>query len=101
MTSKPQGEAADPLEVKSTLAHLQDELDGAALYHAMADGEKNANLAEVYRRLATVEEKHATRWATKLQNEGVPIPPYRPSWRKSVLSSLARRFGPSLVAPSV
>jgi VIT1/CCC1 family predicted Fe2+/Mn2+ transporter len=88
-------------EIKEALAHLQDEWDGAALYKALAEGEKNANLAQVYGRLAEVEEKHAARWAAELQSSGVELPVYQPTWRTRTLSFLARRFGSELVAPSV
>lgn len=89
------------LEKHEALAHLQDELDGATLYRALADSEKNGNLAEVYRRLAAVEEKHAERWTAALQSGGVDIPTYRSSWRTATLAFLARRFGAEMVAPSV
>ena len=39
--------------------NLIDELNGAALYDALAAAEKDTRLSEVYRRLATVERKHA------------------------------------------
>src|SRR5262245_61613176 len=40
-------------------ANLQDEIDSAALYRTLADVEAQPQLAEVYRRLALVEERHA------------------------------------------
>ena len=38
--------------------NLQGEVDGAALYRALADAEVDEKLAEVYRRLAAVEDQH-------------------------------------------
>lgn len=43
----------------STSAHLQDELDGVALYRGLADAETNPKIAEVHRWLADVEQRHA------------------------------------------
>ena len=51
----------DP-ERKRLLENLTDEMNGAALYDSLAVAEKDDRLAEVYRRLATVEHRHAERW---------------------------------------
>ncbi len=83
---------ASPANSKQMLASLQDELDGVALYAALAELEKSPQLAEVYRRLAAVEGRHATRWQSQLAAAGVTVPPYKPSWRTSTLIWLARRF---------
>lgn len=82
-------------------ANLQAELDSATLYRTLAEAEKNADLAEVYRRLAGVEEAHARIWEEKLREAGEPVPERRPGWRIRTLGWLARRFGPSLVLPTI
>jgi VIT1/CCC1 family predicted Fe2+/Mn2+ transporter len=86
---------------KQALAHLQDEFDGVVLYQTLAEVEKNSKLAEVYRRLAAVEQQHAEGWQARLLAAGVLIPPYRPSWRTRTLIWLARRFGVGAVLPSI
>jgi VIT1/CCC1 family predicted Fe2+/Mn2+ transporter len=83
------------------IENLVDELNGAALYDALADAEKDSRLAEVYRRLADVERRHAERWRKKLDDAGETLPRFAPSWRTRTLSWLARRFGTSVVLPSV
>ena len=73
------GDVQNPVQAMTDatlLAHLQDEMDGATLYKTLADLEKNEQLAEIYRRLAAVEEKHATLWRERLAANGTPIPPY-------------------------
>jgi VIT1/CCC1 family predicted Fe2+/Mn2+ transporter len=80
-------------------ANLQDEVDSAALYRALAEFEPNPQLAEVYRRLAGVEENHVTFWAKRLASLGAPVPSARPGWRTRALIWLARRWGPSVVLP--
>ena len=52
-------------------ANRQDELDGAALYRTLAEVEAQPPLAEVYRRLALVEERHAQFWEQKLRAAGL------------------------------
>lgn len=82
-------------------ANLQDEIDSAALYRTLAEVEPQPPLAEVYRRLAMVEERHAGFWEQRLQAAGEPVPLRRPSWRARGLSWLARRFGPQCVLPTI
>jgi VIT1/CCC1 family predicted Fe2+/Mn2+ transporter len=79
----------------------QDEIDSIALYQAVAASEAQPQLAEVYRRLAAVEERHAQFWEGQLKAAGQPIPERRPGWRSRVLARLARRFGPRFVLPTI
>jgi VIT1/CCC1 family predicted Fe2+/Mn2+ transporter len=81
--------------------NLQGEVDGAALYRALAEAEPNAKLSEVYRRLAVVEEAHAELWRKNLRSAGAEVPPLAPSFRTRALAWLARRFGPSFVLPTI
>ncbi len=82
-------------------ANLQSEVDGAALYRALAGAERDPRLAGVYARLAESEERHARFWRDRLAAAGVAPPAPRPSWRARVLAALARRFGPGFVLPTV
>ncbi len=91
----------DKKDISRYLANLQKEVDGAALYSALADSEPQKQLAEVYRRLAASEEKHARVWEKKLEEAGAKIPPRKPSWRARTMRFLAKRFGSSFVLPTV
>ncbi len=82
-------------------ANLQGEIDGAAVYRAMAAAEKNPQLASVYERLAEVEERHLSFWDDQLRAIGVEPGPRRPSWRARIMALLARRFGPRIVLSTV
>jgi VIT1/CCC1 family predicted Fe2+/Mn2+ transporter len=82
-------------------ANLQGEVDGAALYHALAAAEHDPRLADVYRRLAAVEEAHAEFWRVQLQRLGARVPEFRPDLRARALGWLARRFGPGFVLPTL
>ena len=93
--------ALSPRERKRILENLVDETNGAALYDSLAAAEKDSRLAEVYRRLANVERKHADRWRQKLEAAGEKIPTPKVSWRTKTLGAIARRFGVGVVLPSV
>jgi VIT1/CCC1 family predicted Fe2+/Mn2+ transporter len=82
-------------------ANWQDEVDSIALYNVVAEVEPQPQLAEVYRKLAAVEERHAQFWEERLKAAGQPIPARRPGWRSRVLAKLARRFGPRFVLPTI
>jgi VIT1/CCC1 family predicted Fe2+/Mn2+ transporter len=81
--------------------NLQGEVDGAALYRLLADAESTPELAEVYRRLAAVEDRHAELWRSKLREDGAAIPALDPTFRIRLIGWLARRFGASAVVPLV
>ncbi len=81
-------------------SNLQDEIDSAALYRALAEAERSPELREVFQRLATMEE-HVRFWEQKLRELGVPLPQLRPSWRTRVLIAIARHWGAALVLPTV
>jgi VIT1/CCC1 family predicted Fe2+/Mn2+ transporter len=85
------------------IAHdsLADELNGAYLYDALAQAETDERLAEVYRRMAAVERKHAGRWTQRLQEAGIEISPFSPNWRTRTLAWVARRFGVNSVLPTI
>ncbi len=83
------------------LANRQKEIDGAALYLALAEAEEQPQLAEVYARLSVSEEKHIAGWEKKLRDLRIPIPARRLSWRAATMIWLAKRFGPQFVLPTI
>src|SRR5258708_21419587 len=82
-------------------ANLQGEIDSAALYRTLAKTEKNPELAQVYARLAAVEDAHAEFWRKRLDDIGQKVPILEPGFRTRALRWLARRFGPAFVLPTV
>ena len=88
-------------EVNRFRDNLQKEIDGATLYNTLAQIEAKPELADVYRRLAASEEKHAQVWEKRLKDAGAGIPSRRPSWRAQTMSFLAKRFGSQFVLPTV
>jgi VIT1/CCC1 family predicted Fe2+/Mn2+ transporter len=83
------------------LNNLQAEIDGAALYRALAEIESGSELASVYTRMADAEDRHAEIWRAKLRESGVTELPKGPGWRTRVLIALAGRFGPGIILPTV
>jgi vacuolar iron transporter family protein len=83
--------------------HWADEMDGAALYRALAEraaGEQR----EIFLELAGAEERHARHWAARLAALGEPEPrpgEHRPGLRARLLTWLARRLGPGAVFPII
>ena len=92
------------MTVKQDLARFtsnyQSEMAGAALYREMAACERQADLAELYRRLARVEETHAEFWRRRIVNAG-GVAPSGLGWRTRVLLWATRRFGTESVLPWV
>src|SRR5512143_275405 len=83
------------------LASLADELNGAYLYDALALAEKDERLAEVYKRMADAERRHAAAWSGRLKKEGIEPPAFKPGWRTQVLAWSAKRFGVAAVVPTI
>lgn len=81
--------------------NLQGEIDGSTLYRALSAMEENPKLAEVYSRLADIEDKHAALWRARLVAAGKPVKSMRPGLRTRLLIWLAKRFGPGFVLPVV
>jgi VIT1/CCC1 family predicted Fe2+/Mn2+ transporter len=80
--------------------NLQDEVDGAHVYRAMAAHAGDPRLAELFGRMAASEERHATLWRERLTGAG-KSPSIAPTWRARVLAWLSERFGAGFVAPTM
>jgi len=91
----------EPSDERRYAVNLQGERDSAALYRTLAEVEKNPQLAEIYRKLAAVEDSHAEFWKKRLIRLGASIPDLRMNLRTRVLRWLAKMFGPAVVLPSV
>jgi VIT1/CCC1 family predicted Fe2+/Mn2+ transporter len=92
---------SEPADIARYRANLQDETDSAFLYRSFAAIEKQPQIAEVFRRLAAVEEKHARFWEDQIREAGAAVPGLRPGWRSRLLARLAKTFGVELILPTV
>ncbi|MCL4562583.1 MAG: VIT1/CCC1 transporter family protein [Chloroflexi bacterium] len=85
-------------DIARYLANLQDEVDSAALYRGMAEASPQTSLAQVYQRMAEMEETHAEYWKAQIHEAGGSLPAnLAPGWRTRVLIWVAKRFGPQAV----
>ena len=100
MTEAPASASGSPEDIRRWHANLQGEVDGAAVYRAMADGTDDARLADLYRRMAESEERHGSLWRGRLGAAGARDD-LRPTWRARVLMWLARRIGPGLIVSTL
>ena len=95
-SNKPAGDA-----VARYRANYLSEHEGAYLYSKLAEIERDEHLAELYRRLAAIEQRHADLWKDYLSRAGATSPTYKPTWRIRVLLWLARRLGTGAVLSTV
>lgn len=84
---------------KEWLHHLADESDAAFLYRILAELEADPSRARVYRELAGVEDRHVAIWEKLILEQGHAVPRSRPSVKARAMAWLARRLGPSFLAP--
>jgi VIT1/CCC1 family predicted Fe2+/Mn2+ transporter len=81
--------------------NLREELDGAALYAALAAAEVDPIRKDLFLQLSQAEAGHAQLWGEKLTAAGVDAERFTPSLRTRILARLARRFGPRFVLPAI
>src|SRR6202140_749251 len=81
--------------------NLRDELNGAALYAALAAAETDPIRKDLFLQLAQAESSHAQLWRDKLAAVGDHDERFVPGLRTRLLAKLAQRFGPRFVLPTV
>jgi len=91
----------NPADIDRYRDNLQGEIDGAALYQAMAEAESHPALKEFYRRMAEAETGHGSVWRDRLERAGIGTARYGPSWRARALMLVARVLGPAWVVPTI
>src|SRR5208283_4215865 len=79
----------DPTHRKNIIRQYRDnlrrEVDSVALYRALSVEERQPELAEVYKRLASIEEAHQQFWTRRLSDLGHQTPEYPVGWRTRTL----------------
>lgn len=81
--------------------NLQDEVEGAALYAALAGAEKDPVRKDLFLQLSQAEAGHAQFWRDKLAAAGVSPETLTPSFRTRLMMRLAKHFGSRFVLPSI
>lgn len=88
-------------DLQRYLDNLESELNSSALYQALSEMEKDPRLAEIYRKLALAERKHALAWERLAKQAGASLPPFRPSRRTRIFIRLAKAFGVGFILPTL
>jgi VIT1/CCC1 family predicted Fe2+/Mn2+ transporter len=88
-------------DIERYRVNLRDELNGAALYAALAAAEADPVRKDLFLQLAQAESSHAELWRDKLRAAGVDDERFVPAFRTRLLARLARRFGPGFVLPTL
>ena len=81
------------------LHHLEDEADAAFLYRELAGAERDPLKAEIYRKLAGVEDRHVNMWRQLLAESGHAVGVPSPSRGARLRAWLAHRLGSSVLLP--
>ena len=82
-------------------ANYLAEQEGIYLYSKLAELESDGHLAELYRRLAAIEQRHSDLWKSRLTSAGETPPTFGPNWRIRTLIWLARRLGTGAVLSTI
>jgi VIT1/CCC1 family predicted Fe2+/Mn2+ transporter len=90
-----------PQDVARYERNLREELDGSALYAALAGAEVDPIRKDLFLQLSQAEAGHAQLWRDKLTGAGVVAERFTPSFRARILSRLAQRLGPRFVLPAI
>jgi VIT1/CCC1 family predicted Fe2+/Mn2+ transporter len=88
-------------DIERYRTNLRDELNGAALYAALADAEEDPVRKDLFLQLSKAESTHAQFWRDKLGAAGLTEERFAPDFRTRLLARLARRFGPRFVLPTI
>ena len=79
-----------------------EEKQSAWLYRALAEAERDARIATLFRALADAADGQALTWEQAAQAAGQPLPAaFEPSRRARLVAMLARRLGPRRVKPAL
>ena len=81
--------------------NVKDEVDGAALYAALAEAEADPVRKDLFLQLSQAEADHAEFWRSKLAAAGIRDEKIAPSFRTRLMMRLVKRFGPGFVLPTI
>ncbi|CAN5726262.1 hypothetical protein BH18ACI5_BH18ACI5_18190 [soil metagenome] len=88
-----------PVATESWDEHYRDERDAAFLYREMARYEPAADRRELFEKLASVEDRHVSKWEQLFREAGRALPAHRPALRSRALAWMSKTFGSALVLP--
>lgn len=81
------------------LHHLEDEADAAFLYRELAQAEQDTSKAELFLKLAHVEDRHVEMWRKLLAENGHQVEAPSPSRGARIRAWVARKVGAGILLP--
>ena len=87
--------------LKRYIDNLQGEIDASAMYKAMAGHETNPETANIYMKLAAIEDKHAEFWRDQIVKVGGNPDKIKTSARIRVMIWLGEKMGSNFILPSL
>jgi VIT1/CCC1 family predicted Fe2+/Mn2+ transporter/rubrerythrin len=81
--------------------HYADEKDASWLYRRLASVDTNRERADLFGRLADVEDRHTAKWVELFHDAGRPLPAHSVAVRTRLLAWVAKTFGPASVLPLI
>jgi vacuolar iron transporter family protein len=90
--------SVDQKSVSTWKFHLQDEVDAAFLYKALAGLIKNDKQRDIYLQLAAIEDKHTEVWENLLNDYKISFEKRKPSLKANILAWYSKKFGPALLS---
>ena len=91
--------SAPPSPPHAWLHHLEDEADAAFLYRELAQAEQDPRKADIYGKLASVEDRHVEMWRKLLSENGHTVAVPTASRGARFRAWLARRLGSGVLLP--
>ncbi len=92
---------AERADIDRYRQNLQDEVDGAAMYRALANIEEEPALVELYERLAATEERHGGLWKERLVEAGEDPGEVAVSRRARMLIWLSAKMGTGVLVSTI
>lgn len=83
--------------MKEWIKYLQDEVDAAFLYRTLSELTADAKTINIYKQLAEVEDRHATRWRELIEENNQKVPKILPSLKAQFMRWAAQKFGPGFL----
>lgn len=87
----------DSKTIKIWKRRLQEEVDAAFLYHTLVNLVADEKKKELYKKLASIEEKHINVWVEHLKKNSIKFYELKPTLKAKLISSISKKYGPSLL----
>jgi len=77
---------------------LQEEVDAAYLYQTLVDLVKDEKKKDLYKKLASIEEKHINVWLEHLKKNGIPTDELKPTLKAKLIRYFSNKYGHSFLS---